>query len=130
MRNDVLLVLWWAAWVACLRGWCASCVAWVRWVECLRGWYAIITVIVIIEILSWRRKYWMFTFETKMKKCSKKIWAGDLKKEPDSKSRCCFILFEPVMPEYSICLNPNLSKCSSICATLWICFNMHKKWRA
>ena len=38
-----------------------------------RGWRAII-VIVKIEILSWRKSFWMFTLETEKKKCSKQIW--------------------------------------------------------
>ena len=54
-------LLSWMAWVAYLRGWCASVgsvggmlasVAWVGWVVYLRGWHAIIIFIVIIETLS------------------------------------------------------------------------------
>ena len=48
-------------WVACLRGWC--------------GWRPIVIVTVVVEILSWRKECWMFTFEKKLKKCSKKIRA-------------------------------------------------------
>ena len=46
-------------------------VAWVGWVTYEPGWHAIIIAIVIIEILYWRKKLRMFTFETKIKKCSK-----------------------------------------------------------
>ena len=35
---------------------------------------------------------------------------SDLKQEPDSKSWCCFILFEPVIPGSCMRLNPNMGK--------------------
>ena len=44
LKNDVLFVRAWVAWVACwsgLRGWCAcvgGVLAWMAWVVCLRGW--------------------------------------------------------------------------------------------
>ena len=43
LRNGMLYVLAWVAWVACLRGWCASAgdmgsvLPWVAWMSCLRG---------------------------------------------------------------------------------------------
>ena len=46
LRNGVLFVLAWVAWVVCLRGWRASVgdvggvLTWVAWVTCLRGWCA------------------------------------------------------------------------------------------
>ena len=46
LRNGMLFVLAWVAWVAYLRGWdewraCLAIVlAWVAWVACLRGWHA------------------------------------------------------------------------------------------
>ena len=107
-------------WVVCLQGWCASVCNvcglsfMFTWVACQRGWHAIIIAIVIIQILSWWKKIWMFTLKTKMKKCS-----NDLKEEPDFKRRCWFTLFELVMPGYWICLNPLKSVWISV--TFWIC---------
>ena len=54
---------------------------------------------------------------------------SDLKEEPDLKSRCCFTLFEPVMPGYM----PYLylyTKYALICVTLLICLNMRETLRA
>ena len=42
---------------------------------------------------------------------------SDLKEEPDLKSRCCFTLFEPVMPRYMSYLYV-YTKYALICVTL------------
>ena len=61
---------------------------------------------------------------------------SDLKEEPDLKSRRVFTLLEPyflnrtLLPGSWICLNPNVSKYSSKCVTLWICLNMSETVRA
>ena len=71
----VLPYVTWVEYVAFLCRWRASlgCVnSALTWVKSY--------VIAIIEILSWRKKYWMSTFETKMKKYSKKIWTVTLEK--------------------------------------------------
>ena len=128
LRNGVLFALAWVAWVACWRGW-RTCVGSVL-VWCDSVLVSIIIPIFIIEILSWRKKCWMFTFETKMKKMFQKDLNSDLKEEPDLKSRCCFTLLEPVMPGSWICLNPSVGKYTSICVTLWLCSNMREKLRA
>ena len=60
LRNGVLFVLAWVAWVACLCGWRASVGGVLAWVACMRG------------CRGWReeKKCLVSTF-TKMKKCSK-----------------------------------------------------------
>ena len=58
------------------------------WVACQPEWHAIIIVIVIIKILSWRKKTMLCYVETK----SEKMFQiqidlnSDLKEEPDLKS--------------------------------------------
>ena len=53
----MLFVLAWVAWVACLRGWCASVgdvvgvLACVVWVACLRGWRA--NEGYVVGVLAW-----------------------------------------------------------------------------
>ena len=66
------------------------------WEVYLRGWRPIIIVTVITEILSWRKKYWVFTFENKNEKMFQINLSSDLKEEPYLKSRYWFILFETV----------------------------------
>ena len=52
---------------------------------------------------------------------------SDLKEEPDLKSKCCFTLFEPVIPRYILSI---YTKYALICVNLWICLNMREKLRA
>ena len=47
-------------------------------------------------------------------------------KQPDLKSKCCFTLFEPVMPGSWLCLISNVDKYASMCLTLWMCLNMRE----
>ena len=42
---------------------------------------------------------------------------SDLNEGPDLKSRCCFTLFEPVMPKSPIYLNLNVGKYVSMCVS-------------
>ena len=120
LRNCVLFVLAWEAWVAYLRGWRACVDGVLAWVACYYYCYC----------------YYLKTI-LKKKILNDYVWNGKmlqidlnsyLKEEPDLKSKCCFTLLEPVMPRSWIWLNPDGSgdKYVLICVTLWICLEMRK----
>ena len=120
LRNGVLFVLAWVALVTCLCGWCASVGGMLAWVGCFRmqrewgGWCA--NVVGVSVVLTWVAcyyycscYYWNTILKEKMLNVylwnkNQKMFQIDLnsglKEEPDLKSRCCFTLFELVMPGY------------------------------
>ena len=130
------------AWVAWLCVWSAS-VCSVGGVGGMLARVAIIIVIVIIEKLSWRKKIWMLTFETKIKNVPNKseqwfkrrtwlkkqvlfyiTWTGHDRILNVSESQCEQICLDMCnfanMPEYAWnirCLNK---------PELWICLNLLK----
>ena len=94
------------------------------WLACHRYWYCCYW-----WVISWRKKYWMFNFETKIKKMFQINLNSDLKEEPDLKSRCWFTLFEAVMPGSWTCLNllryaqmryANMLWYVRLCECIWI----------
>ena len=107
-----------------------ACVVWVRWVACEREWHAIIIVIVIIEILSWRKKKLNVHFWNKNEKIYQTDLNSDLKEEPYVKSSLVYIIWAGnarilSMPD-STEISPNVGKYNSICVTLRICLNMRE----
>ena len=143
LRNGGIFVPPWVAWVGCFHEWHTSvgavgamlalvafaCVAW------LRGWRASVCSVggmltSVVRCYYCYCYYWNTFLKKKMLNVyfwnkDEKFFQIDLnsdrKEEPEFKSRCCFTLFEPVMPESWICLNQNVGKYASICVTLWIC---------
>ena len=134
----------WVTLLACLCGWCAIMGRIVAWVGCLHlqhglgGWHANVVgmsiVLTYVACYYCCCYYWNTIIKEKMLNVylwnkNKKMFEIDLnsnlKEEPDLKDRCCFTLFEMVMPGYI----PYLyiyNKYALICVTLWICLNMHE----
>ena len=93
----------WVGWAVCLCGWHAS-VGGMIFIHAIHGWHVIV-IIVIIEILFWRAKCWMSTFETKMKNIPNKFEQWFKRTTWLEGQVFGFSLFGPVMQGPWICLN-------------------------
>ena len=124
--------VWEIACYSCYMGGVGSVLA---WVARLRGWCASVGRMLLLLLLL------LLLFILKKKMLNDYVWNGKmlqidlnsyLKEEPDLKSKCCFTLVEPVMPRSWIWLNPDGSgdKYVLICVTLWICLEMRETLRA